>query len=298
MIGEVAALATAVSWSFSYLFFTTAVRIIGSTTLNRLRLTIALGFLVVSHLVVSGVPFPVHATLGRWGWLSLSGIVGFAIADTLLYQALYFLGAHRCSLVMALVPVISALLAWGFFGEVLSPLQGIAILLVVGGIALVLWRRDDSNSTQQASSRSYLLGILCALGAACAQSLRYIFSKQGMIGGFPVLSTNVIQILAATVAAWGWALISKHDRPSFDGLRPRRARWTTVAGSFTGPFLGVTLSLVALQLSSVGIASTLMALPPVFLLPLSYFVFKERIGLRAVAGTALAVAGVAVIFLL
>jgi len=295
MIGEIAALATAVSWSFSYLFFTTAVRMIGSTSLNRLRLTIALGFLIVSHLVVSGVPFPVHATLGRWGWLSLSGIVGFAIADTLLYQALYFLGAHRCSLVMALVPVISALLAWGFFGEVLTAVQGAAVLLVVGGIALVLWKRDDS--TGQLISRNHFLGILCALGAACAQSLRYIFSKQGMAGGFPVLSTNVIQILAATVATWVWALISRHDRPTFEKLRRPRARWTTVAGSFTGPFLGVTLSLVALQLAPVGIASTLMALPPVFLLPLSYFVFKERIGPRAVVGTALAVAGVALILL-
>jgi len=295
MSGEIAALVTAASWSLSYVFFTIAVRMIGSTALNRLRLTIALGFLIVSHLVVSGTPFPLHATLARWGWLSLSGIVGFAIADTLLYQALFFLGAHRCSLVMALVPVISALLAWGIFGEVLSILQGIAILLVVGGIALVLWKRNLPK--EQLSSRDYVLGILCALGAACAQSLRYIFSKQGMAGGFPVLSTNVIQILAATVATWGWALITPLDKPTFEKLRPRRALWTTVAGSFTGPFLGVTLSLVALQLTSVGIASTLMALPPIFLLPLSHFVFKERIGLRAVAGTALAVVGVALIFL-
>ncbi len=295
MVGEIAALITAASWSLSYVFFTTAVRMIGSTALNRLRLTIALGFLIVSHLVVSGVPFPLHATLARWGWLSLSGVVGFAIADTLLYQALFFLGAHRCSLVMALVPVISALLAWGIFGEVLNTLQGAAILLVVGGIALVLWKRDVSK--EQLSSRDYVLGILCALGAACAQSLRYIFSKQGMAGGFPVLSTNVIQILAATVATWGWAFITPLDRPSFEKLRPRSARWITVAGSFTGPFLGVTLSLVALQRAPIGIASTLMALPPVFLLPLSYVVFKERIGLRAVAGTALAVVGVALIFL-
>jgi len=295
MVGEIAALITAASWSLSYVFFTTAVRTIGSTALNRLRLTIALGFLIVSHLVVSGVPFPLHATLARWGWLSLSGVVGFAIADTLLYQALFFLGAHRCSLVMALVPVISALLAWGIFGEVLSILQGIAILLVVGGIALVLWKRNLPK--EQLSSRDYVLGILCALGAACAQSLRYIFSKQGMAGGFPVLSTNVIQILAATVAIWGWALITPLDRPSFEKLRPRRARWTTFAGAVTGPFIGVTLSLLALQLTSVGIASTLMALPPIFLLPLSHFVFKERIGTRAVAGTALAVVGVALIFL-
>ncbi len=295
MIGEIAALATAASWSLAYVFFTIAVRTIGSIALNRLRLTIALGFLIVSHLVASGTPFPFHAALTRWGWLSLSGIVGFAIADTLLYQALFFLGAHRCSLVMVLVPVISALLAWGIFGEALKPIQGAAVLLVVGGIALVLWKRDVSK--ERLPSRSTLLGILCALGAALTQSLRYIFSKQGMAGGFPVLSANVIQILVAAVATWAWALMTPLDRPTFEKLRHPRGRWTTFAGAFTGPFLGVTLSLVALQLAPVGIASTLMALPPVLLLPLSYFVFKERIGIRAVAGTALTVAGVALIFL-
>jgi drug/metabolite transporter (DMT)-like permease len=53
---------------------------------------------------------------------------------------------------------------------------------------------------------------------------------------------------------------------------------------------------VAIQLTEVGIASTLMALPPVFLLPIGYFIFKERFGWQAVAGTFVAVAGVALLF--
>ncbi len=70
-----------------------------------------------------------------------------------------------------------------------------------------------------------------------------------------------------------------------------------IGGAVTGPFLGVTLSLVALAKAPVGIASTLMALVPVFLLPVSRFFFKEPVGLRAVAGTLLAVGGVAVLLL-
>jgi drug/metabolite transporter (DMT)-like permease len=45
------------------------------------------------------------------------------------------------------------------------------------------------------------------------------------------------------------------------------------------------------------VASTLMALPPIFLLPISYFVFKERFGWPAIAGTVLAIAGIAILFL-
>jgi drug/metabolite transporter (DMT)-like permease len=40
-----------------------------------------------------------------------------------------------------------------------------------------------------------------------------------------------------------------------------------------------------------------MALPPFILLPISHFVFKEKIGWQAILGTLLAIAGVAVLFL-
>jgi drug/metabolite transporter (DMT)-like permease len=78
--------------------------------------------------------------------------------------------------------------------------------------------------------------------------------------------------------------------------QPRSVLFILVGG-FIGPFLGVTSSLVAIQNAPVGIASTLMALPPVFLLPVGYLFFKERIGWQAVLGTLLAIAGVALLFM-
>ena len=60
--------------------------------------------------------------------------------------------------------------------------------------------------------------------------------------------------------------------------------------------IGVSSSLLAVQYTEIGVASTLMALPPIFMLPISYFVFKERFGWQAIAGTCLAMAGVALLF--
>ena len=39
----------------------------------------------------------------------------------------------------------------------------------------------------------------------------------------------------------------------------------------------------------------LMALPPVIILSISYFVFKEKVSWQAVVGTLIAIAGVAVL---
>ena len=69
-----------------------------------------------------------------------------------------------------------------------------------------------------------------------------------------------------------------------------------LGGSFFGPLIGVTLSLFAIQNTNLGIASTIIALPPIFLLPIGHFIFKEKISWRAMVGTVTGVAGVGVLF--
>jgi drug/metabolite transporter (DMT)-like permease len=56
--------------------------------------------------------------------------------------------------------------------------------------------------------------------------------------------------------------------------------------------------MIAIQNTLVGIASTLMALSPVILLPLSRWFFHENISWRAIAGTFICMAGTAALFLL
>jgi len=295
-LGELSALGTAFLWTLTYLQFTLAVRRIGASALNRMRLLIALCLLLIAHLVVYGSLLPVHVALEGWGWLTLSGLIGFAISDAFLFRGLYHLGAHRTSLLMSLIPVVSALLAWGMFGERLTWLQGLAALGTVCGITLVVSARRAKEEGGMAD-RIPRLGILFALGAVLAQSLRYILSLQGMKSGFAPLSANVVQILTATLALWLVAGLRREIGRTFRSFADRSAAWATTGGAATGPFLGVTLSMIALSRAPVGIASTLMALSPVFLLFFGRWIFREPITVRALAGTGIAVAGVATLLL-
>jgi len=294
-LGEWAALGAAALWSGSYLAFTAAVRRIGADNVNRLRLLLALGILATAHLVVYGVVVPTAAEGARWGWLSLSGVIGFTLADAFLFRALYHLGPHRTSIVTALIPVSSAFLAWVTMGERLSGMQLLGVAITVSAVILIVTARPSLG--EKDASRNPKLGVLFALGTVVAQSLRYVLCVKGMSGGFPVLSTNVMQILAAAVAAWVLALLGGRWRSTFEALRDRPAAAATAVGAVVGPVLGVTLSLVALSASRVGVASTLMALTPVFLLPLSALAFGERVTWRSAAGTALAASGVAILWL-
>jgi len=293
--GELAGLATACCWTASYLFFTIAVRLAGPKWLNRWRLTIAVVLLLIVHWIVYRTPLPFGADWGRWGWLTLSGVIGFAISDAFLFRALLHLGAHRTSLVMALIPVSSALLARGIFGEQLTLIQMLASGVIVMGIALVISARPAGD--ESASGKQIALGVMFALGTVGTQSMRYILSKQALGGEFPALSANVVQILAATIAVWLAAFLGGRWKRDLDMFRNRKAAFSMIGGAIAGPFVGVTLSMVALANAQIGIASTLMALPPVLLLAFSYFVLKEKVTPMAVVGTALAIGGVACLFL-
>lgn len=294
-LGEIAALVTAVCWSVTSLFFTIAGKQVGSQLVNRVRLPLAALFLAITHLLWQGEVLPIHAESSRWGWLGLSAISGLVVGDGLLLQAFVLIGARLSMLLMTLAPVIGALLAWAFLGETLSPLEIGAIILTMGSVAWVVSERNNSNPVG-GNPRNYVSGVLCGIGGASGQALGLILSKRGMAGDFPALSASLMRLLVASVVIWLWALIQGQVGPTVEGLRIRRARWAIVGGALTGPFMGMTLSLVAVQLTHVGIASTLMSLSPVFLLPLSHWIFKERITQRAIVGTVVAMVGVAMIF--
>jgi drug/metabolite transporter (DMT)-like permease len=141
-------------------------------------------------------------------------------------------------------------------------------------------------------------GVLYGLGAATGQAVGFVLSKQGLTGGFSPIAGNAIRMLVAAVVLWGLVFIQGQANLTVENLRahPRLLGLLALA-SFTGPVLGVTASLFALQHTQVGIASTLTALPPVFLLPVGWLVFKEEFDLGAVFGTLVAIGGVALLFL-
>ena len=306
-LGEIAGLITALFWALTSIFFTLAGRDVGSRTVNRIRLLLAVPLLALVHLLVGGSLIPLHASAERWGWLALSGLIGLVIGDGLLFYAFTQIGARLSMLLMALNPIIGALLVWGFLEERLRPVEMAGIALSVTGVAWVVLERRRPPRAHSVSARAsaaapievdrtYLFGVLCGLGAATGQAVGLVLSKQGMRGGFPSLSASLMRVMAATVAIWIGAALRCDVRDSFRALSDRRALGFLVGGTLVGPVFGMTLSLVAVQFSQVGVASTLMALSPVLMLPLSHWIFGERITPRAVIGTLIAMSGVTLLF--
>jgi drug/metabolite transporter (DMT)-like permease len=296
LIGELAALATSLCWSFTSTFFTLSGRRVGSVVTNRVRLLLAVAFLTAAHWLLR-LPLPTGAPAWRWAWLAASGVVGLVLGDALLFQAFVMIGPRVTMLLMSLVPLIGTALAWWFLGEVLTPAQLAGMALTIAGVAWVVAERAPGDGADR-PRRVFALGVLGGLGAAAGQALGLVLAKPGLAGDFPALSGTWMRMVAAAGVTWVFTALVRQVRPTFRALRDRPdALRYLLGGAFFGPFLGVTLSLVAVQRAPVGVASTLMALPPVFLLPISRVVFGETVGWQAVAGTLVAVAGVALLAL-
>ena len=296
-LGELAALLTALLFSATSTFFTLAGRQVGSLVLNRTRLLLAILFLLLAHLLLH-TPLPFDAGPERLFWLSISGVVGLVLGDAFLFQAFVWIGPRMSMLLMSLAPVIAALLAWLFLSESLGIWQVTGILITLTGIAVVVLERQPQRNLSNLSPSRYAPGILFGMAAATGQAVGLVTAKFGLLGDFPALSGTLIRMLAAAAVLWTVTLLSGRAGPTIRQLsNHRKSLGLILGGSLTGPFLGVTFSLFAIQHSAIGVASTLMALPPVILLPVSYFVFDERFGWQAILGTLLSMAGVGLLFL-
>ncbi len=295
-MGGLAALGTSILWAAGSTFFTFASRELGSVTVNRVRLLLATIFLGITHLAINGALIPVNVEPETWFWFVLSGVIGLVLGDAFLFQAFVWIGPRLSMLLMSLAPVISVIFSWIFLAERLTLLQVLGIGITVLGVSTVILDRGKLNQAN-GQNRNYLKGLLFGLGGAVGQALGLITSKVGLNAGVSPLSGNLIRIFSAAVIMWIVALLMNQAKETVDNVwHSGRARSFLFMGTLAGPFLGVWLSLVAIQHTPVAVATTLMSLAPIILLPVGKIVFKERIGWRAIVGTVVAVSGVAMLF--
>jgi drug/metabolite transporter (DMT)-like permease len=293
-LGEFAALLTALFWTITALSFESASHKIGSIAVNILRLIIGLAFLSVYTLIRRGLILPLDASYENWIWLSLSGLVGFVFGDLFLFKSYTIIGSRFSMLIMTLVPPITALFSFIILGERLTLFHYLGMTLTFSGIAMAIFSRDGKG--EKLSLKLAPKGILYAFGGAVGQALGLVLSKFGLKDYDPFAATQIriivgiigYTILVTILVRWGNVL---------KATRNKEGMLLTSLGGFFGPFLGVSFSLIAVKYTEAGIASTIMALVPVFIILPAVVLFKQKVTLPELLGAIVSVGGVALFFL-
>jgi drug/metabolite transporter (DMT)-like permease len=299
-MGEVAALATSGLWTISSIFFTTAGKKIGALSVNAYRTVIAVALLGITHVIVLGTVIPL-ANGGQWFWMGMSGIVGLGIGDYGLFAAYVRIGPRRSVLVMALAPIFASITAYLMLGEIIATLgiAGIAVTLI--GIVMVIVESEDRSGELPLPTKQKGYGLLFALIGAAGQGVGLVLSKKGieLIPGVTLnpLSATLMRLILGAVFVWMLSLVTGRLPELRDAVKSKEGMSNTLSGSFVGPFLGITLSMVAVTYAAVGIAQTLMSLMPVLIIPTLWVVGKQRTSWRGMLGAGIAVVGVTILFL-
>jgi drug/metabolite transporter (DMT)-like permease len=294
-IGELAALATAFSWTLVGIFFGKASSRIGSLSVNFIKLVFGFAFLTVTALITRGVPFPTDASVHNWTWLTVSGIIGFFIGDFFMLKAYIEVGVRISLLMMATSPPMAALLGYFLLGERLSLSGVIGMMVTIMGIVIVVMSRDRGGQgvRMKYSPRGLFFAFLGALG----QATGLIFSKIGLLD-YNTFAATQIRIIAGFISFILFVTIMGRWGELKLAIKDKEAIKYTLFGSFFGPFLGVSMSLVALRYTTAGIASTITSITPITIIPFSIFLFKEKVKPSEIFGAFVSVAGVAILLLL
>ena len=301
-LGELISIGVAFSWTATALLSEYGSKRLGNLTLNVLRLSLALLFSMLLFWAVQGSPLPAGGTPEAYGWMLLSGLVGYVVGDFCLFQCYIIIGSRYGQLFMTLAPLAAALTAWVSLGQQMTAMSIVAMLLTLLGIAISVLGRGEHHCV---SLKLPLNGVLFAVGAAVCQGVGLVLSKIGMdhyeaeaIPDWLVpFSANFFRCVAGVAGFTLLLYVREGFSPLREALADRKGMTVATATTIFGPFVGVGFSLMAVQYTSAGIASTLMALTPIIIILPSWWLFRQPITWKAVVGAVISCIGVSLFFM-
>ncbi|MES2763125.1 MAG: DMT family transporter [Bacteroidota bacterium] len=298
--GELIALLTTLCWSLGIFPFTEAAKRIGSAPLNQYRLLLA--WFIISLILyfwndlnlieLFTEPQPCHFL-----FLGLSGIIGFSIGDYCSFTSFKLLGPKLGSLYTTFAPGAALLIGYIALNESINLVGIFGILLTISGVIwLTLSKKDSQEATKVGYTRDKK-GIAYGIIGALCQGTGLVLSKYGMdyyAEKLPTMHAVWIRLLFAFSAAFIVSLIAgklrANSKPVFTNEKNNLP--FMFLGTILGPVMGVTLSLFAIQKLEVAVAQTIFALLPLFVLPISLIVYKEKITIQSVFACIIALGGV------
>ncbi len=301
-LGELIALLTAVFWTITSLAFQQATRRAGSISVNVIRLVLALLVYALISQITRGLYLPFDASTHQWIWMSVSGLVGFVFGDYFLLKSYEFISARITMLIMSLSAPLASVISFFVLGETLSALSLLAMFITLFGIVLVITEKkklDDEKMGKK--SRKLQLsfsprGLVFAFLGTVGQASGLVLSKYGM-QDYNVFAATQIRIIAGTFGFIILVTAIKRWSKVKQAVIDKGAMKYIIIGSVFGPFLGVYASLLAIKYTTIGIASTIMAIIPVLIIPPAILLYKEKVTVKEIIGAVIALIGIVLFFI-
>jgi drug/metabolite transporter (DMT)-like permease len=255
-----------------------------AVTLIMLRMAFALPFFVLLAWWAGRTARP----LERRDWLTVIalGFTGYYLSSMLDFLGLQYVSASLERLILYLNPTIVLLLGWAIFGRRVSARRIGAMAVSYLGVALVF------ATEVRFQGRNTALGAALVLGSATTYALYLIYSGEAVKRIGALRLTGLATSIACVLCIVQYLVLRA---PSELAQVPAAVVWLSIVNAVACTVVPVLLVMLAIE--RIGPASTAQAgmIGPLSTVALSAWLLGERITPVIVAGTALVLAGVALV---
>ncbi len=282
--GILSALLSACSWAFGTITFERIGKVIPFVGITFLKGVFSIVLMVVLILLSGGL-YPI--SWWEFIFLSISGIIGIAVGDSLFFKSLQDLGAKIQVIFFLLGQVLTMILSLLFLGELLTLEQYFGSSVLLFGVVVTTWGTQTNHPNK---TRGIILGLLSML----CFSISAIMVKVA-ISDVPVITATFYRMAFGTIFTLGYGLASKNFKKWIGPLQDKKLCATFILNVIVITYGGFLLSMAAIKFISVSLASVLSATEPIFVLVLSFLMTKESVTKRELIGAAITLLGLFII---
>lgn len=280
ILGIIAGLLSAASWAFGTVVFERIGKVVPYVGITFLKGVLSI-ILMLLLLCFTGGLQPIGWR--EFAFLSLSGIIGIAVGDSLFFKSLQDLGAKTQVVFFLLGQILTMVLSLLILGELLSIGQYIGATILLIGIVVVVWGKQEAHPNK-------MHGIVCGILSILCFSCSSIMIKVA-ITDVNVVTATFYRMVFGTIFTLGFGVAAKQLISWVMPLKDFRISALLLLNVIVITYGGFLLSMVAIKYITVSLASILGTMEPVFVLVFAFLINKERIKKQELIGTAITIVG-------
>ncbi len=294
LIGELCAVGVAACNAAACSCFNQAEKKISTFTVNLLKTMVALAGVTVLRAVLYGSVSLAGIPLEAWIYLSLSGLTGFVFGDFFYFASFLYFPYRISMMIYNCSTIVTALAAWGLYGQRLRLASWGGIFLVVIGLGVILLTRQQETG-DVCGKRDMLKGLLLAVLGMLGQAFGVLLSNRGLLlidleGGS--MAASHIRLTAGTLVLVILTFAGKKTMEVRTDMKARKQVLLVTAGGLIGCGVGTTLTLQSLYYIPAGISSAISSVSPVMVLLVTVLIFREKVKWTEAVGAFLCIFGI------
>lgn len=225
-------------------------------------------------------------------YLILAGITNLALADTVYFKAINYVGVARAVTITATYPIFAII----FTGETISPRVALGILAVVMGIYLVAKEREaklEHNSEKK--DFNLVIGIGLCTATACLWGFGLALLKKALTKDISTTVVNLIRLFSAMMFQFV-IMMGMKTHTDFKKLS-RRDFAILSLGGIIAMYFGSLFLYEALARETATVVTPISASSPILSTIFAFIILKEHLSVKGMFGVLITVAGIIIVVL-